>query len=64
MARVTIETPELTLSGELGGEGRVEPWHVVQLIDKLVRAMDLAHPTAGEHYNVRLHLLEALSGDP
>jgi hypothetical protein len=60
VARVTIETNELTLSNTAAGGNYVEPWHVVKLIDTLVRAMDVAHPTAGKHYNVREHLLEAL----
>jgi hypothetical protein len=63
MAKVTIETNELTLSNVSAGGNYVEPWHVVQLIDKLVRAMDAAHPAAGQHYNVRLHLMTALEKD-
>lgn len=57
MAKVTIETDTLTLSHTSGGQGLVEQWHVVKLVDSLVRALESVEPT---NYNIREHLIEAL----
>ena len=58
MAKVTIETDTLTLSHTSSGQGLVDQWHVVKLIDSLVRALEVAVPS---NYNMREHLIEVLS---
>jgi len=55
MARVTIETNELTLSATSTDETHIEAWHVVQLIKRLVEAMEAAAPK-DQYYDVRLNL--------
>ena len=60
MIRVSIETPVVNVGKTSpGGQNWVPNYWVVQLLNNVVRALDMATPNEG--YKVREHLIEELS---
>jgi hypothetical protein len=57
--KVTIESKGTVLSESLGGDAG--DFDVAELIDKLVRALDLIHPKST--YSIREDLIEKLQKD-
>jgi hypothetical protein len=61
MAKVTIETPELTISKTVARDGHVAEANVVEAIVALVDAYDAAH--SYKSHSVRAHLIAKLRGE-
>lgn len=59
MAKVTIETHELTLSKTVNESGRIDTANVVLAVADLVAALEVAHSDRTT-YGVRQHLLDSL----
>jgi len=59
MVEISIKTCELDVGKRGGGGNFVDNYWVVKLLDDVVRALDVATPDSC--YNVRSHLIEALS---